>query len=135
MSDLKLDLTVEGYDVFGRTLDGLAAQVTELGLQALKAEMDDVLEAANELVPVETGELRDSGAVSDPIQVGDQVALTIGYGGDNGEVFYALDQHENLTYGHEEGKEAKFLETPLLEWTREGPRRVATEIQRGMYGP
>lgn len=130
-----MDLKLEGYDAFTAALDGLLGRVTDLGLAALKSEMDDVLDDANDLVPVDTHALQESGAVSDPIQIGDQVALTIGYGGDNGEIGYALDQHENDLYTHAEGRTDKFLEKPLLAWTSEGPRRIGVAIQRGMYSP
>lgn len=124
------DITVEvvGLEIVDQQLGRLVDLVIDVGGAGLKRELDDVLVASQAIVPVASGALHDSGAVSDPIVVGEGVALTIGYGGDNGEVDYALRQHEDLSFRHEEGKEAKFLELPLLEWTKDGPRRVATEI-------
>ncbi len=84
----------------------------------------DVIEKSRLEVPTYTGTLRNSGYALDPEynkQTGD-VHVTVGYGGPNDQVHpetgipasgYALDQHENLSYTHDPGQKAKYLEDPV----------------------
>jgi hypothetical protein len=125
----------EGLEAVDACLASLLPRTLQLGALALEEELHDVLGESEPLVPFLTGALAASGAVSDPIEVGDAVAATIGYGGDNGEISYALVQHEDLALHHDEGREAKFLETPLLAWTKEGPGRIARAIYEGLGRP
>lgn len=127
----EITVGVVGFDVFERAASALLPRMIEAGVGALKEELDEVLGQSQEIVPYLSGALHDSGAVSDPIQIGDEVAATIGYGGDNGEVFYALDQHENDSYQHRPGQTDKFLEKPLTDWTKDGPKRVAEAMKEG----
>lgn len=120
---------VLGFDAFSQALLHLGDSVIDAGADLLKEDVErHILEPSQELVPVESGRLKESGAVSDPVVIGEAVAVSVGYGGDNGEVSYALDQHENQSYQHQEGKTDKFLEKPILEWTKEGPARVARAL-------
>lgn len=117
---------VTGMDAFRRSVLSLAADVQQAVATELAREMVGVLEVSQELCPVDTKRLVESGAVSDPSVQGDgSVSIRISYGGDN-EVPYALIQHERLDYRHAAGKQAKFLERPLLEWTRNGPGRAVS---------
>jgi hypothetical protein len=42
---------------------------------------------------------------------------------------YAARQHEELGYSHKEGKQAKYLETPLKEFSREFAQNIADAIK------
>jgi hypothetical protein len=61
------------------------------------------------LVPVDTGVLRDSAIVQEPVVNGDEVTVELGFGGAASD--YAIEQHENLDYKHPNGGQAKYLET------------------------
>jgi hypothetical protein len=126
-----MTLQAQGLDSFSRQLTSeLPGSVLDALGVALKREMDQVMVESKELCPVGDSErLVESGAVSDPIYGQGQVVVQLGYGGDNGEVHYALIQHERLDYTHEPGKTAKFLERPLLAWTKDGPRRTLLSIR------
>lgn len=124
-----------GLEVVDAMLGRMGAVVLGDGGRALEREMANVLAESQDLVPYLTGALHDSGYVSDPFYGADEVAITIGYGGENGEVPYALEQHEDLDYTHAEGKEAKYLEKPLLEWTKTGPQVVGIHIFAGLRNP
>jgi hypothetical protein len=120
---------VVGLDAFRRRVLSLVPQVEAVGAVGLKREMVGVLEVSQRLCPVDTKRLVNSGRVDDPEIGGGIVNVYISYGGDN-DVPYALIQHERLDYKHAQGKQAKFLERPLLEWTRDGPEN----LMRGVAG-
>lgn len=69
------------------------------------------------------GTLRDSGTVLPPEWRGDVCSVTLGYGG--AAEAYALRQHEDLTYQHKPGQQAKYLEQPLDEDARNVTQRIA----------
>jgi hypothetical protein len=123
---------VQGLEGFARQLTSeLPGSVLDALGASLKREMDDVMVASKALCPVDSEDLVNSGAVSDPIFGAGQVVVQLGYGGDNGEIRYALIQHERLDYTHAPGKTAKFLERPLLEWTKDGPGRTLRSVRIG----
>jgi len=73
---------------------------------------EHVLEEANRIVPFEDGDLERSGHAWPPEQVG----LVGGEGMQTAVTYdtpYAVDQHEELDYQHDEGRQAKYLETPI----------------------
>lgn len=94
------------------------------------------------LVPVETGTLKRSGRVEEPVVEADSVSVTVGYGygeaypakaqGDGDEMVgprYAIYVHEILRNKHKPPTQAKFLETPAVaiapalgEFIQEGVR-------------
>lgn len=72
--------------------------------RAAYAAGEHLLGAANVHVPLEEGTLERSGTVSDP----DQGAVTVSY-----DTPYAVRQHEDLTYQHDPGRTAKWLENAM----------------------
>lgn len=92
---------------------------------ALYEVANEVMAESKRLVPVDTGALKGSGYVSEPrVELG-KVEVEIGYGGP--AAAYAVRQHEDLSYAHPGGGQAKFLEQPLtaLDLPREIAARVA----------
>lgn len=97
---------------------------------------------SQQIVPVETGTLKRSGRVDEPVVDADSVSVTVGYGygsqyaakaqGDGDELTgpgYGVYVHEILTNKHKPPTQAKFLETPaaaiapaLGEFIQEGVR-------------
>jgi hypothetical protein len=75
--------------------------------------------------PVETGVLRASGRVSEPIHEGKQISVILSYGGAAND--YAIPQHERLDYHHKVGQ-AKFLESVLNESRSSMSARIAARI-------
>ena len=61
------------------------------------------------MVPLEDGELSQSGTVSAEIE-GSTAVAAISFG-----TPYAVRQHEVMSYRNDPGREAKFLERPLFE--------------------
>jgi hypothetical protein len=104
--------------------------------QALYAEANDIMAQSQEIVPVDTGILKDSGTVLDPEINGNRVEVVMGYGG--AASAYALRQHEDLSYRHAEGKQAKYLEQPAREamddFEQSLTDRIEGIIERGDLG-
>jgi hypothetical protein len=88
-----------------------------------KCVLDLQRKSAN-IAPVKLGDLRGS-ATSNVTVVNDQVIGEMGFGED-----YALAQHENLTWKHPVGGEAKYLEKPYLE----NKERYTKAIERAVKG-
>lgn len=88
--------------VKGRTHDGARKG---LGLAGR-----NTLNVSNSQVPHEEGDLERDGGVSVD---GERLRSAISYGRSADTAKYAVDQHENLTYHHDSGRNAKFLENAL----------------------
>lgn len=69
----------------------------------------DLKRRAVQRAPIQTGDLRGSADTRVKDNSG-QVEGLVGFSSE-----YAIEQHENLTYNHPRGGEAKFLERPYLE--------------------
>lgn len=70
---------------------------------ALRDAGEYVLEQSSREVPHEVGDLQDSGRVTVD---GDTCAISY-------DTPYAVRQHEDMTYQHDAGRKAKYLEDPL----------------------
>jgi len=103
--DIIADIIAKVYAQAGRDALDLHAELVEL--------MEDI---KTNYVPIETGDLADSGYVSEPFLVGDKFwTIAIGFSSEHGGYDYALIQHERLDYFHPHGQ-AKYLEEPLTQW-------------------
>lgn len=89
-------------------LQAIAAEFPEKAEKGLGEWAEYVLGEAVNLVPIEEGTLQNSGttAVS-----GDTAAVGFGLGA---AAPYAARQHEDMTYRHDAGRQAKYLEIPLV---------------------
>lgn len=77
---------------------------------AVRRGAEALLKAANETVPVEDGDLKDSGRV----QMGEEGMATISYGTE-----YAVRQHEDTGLQHDGSGRAKWLQLAAQERARE----------------
>ena len=92
----------------------------------LTEEAEEVITAADELVPADIGNLKGSKFVEPPIVLGGDVTVELGYG--NTATLYAMSVHENPRSGQTGGRtpsgskrktfakvgEWKYLETPFV---------------------
>lgn len=100
---------------------------------------EEIITEAKKLTPVLEGVLKSSGHVQLPVISGNQVEVSMGFGGPAGagnqgetnrkEVGYAVVVHENLEAHHKVGQ-AKYLEMPfdrmkdkMIEKTKQGLER------------
>lgn len=80
--------------------------------RAVFSEAETVLNESKKIVPVDTGVLKNSGAVSPPKIEPGSVEVEITYGG--AAAPYALYVHEDPEARHEPGKTYKYLEIPVM---------------------
>lgn len=78
---------------------------------------EHVLQEANLIVPIEEGTLERSGVASSDESV---LQAAVSY-----DTPYSVVQHENLTFHHDAGRQAKYLETPIND---AGVKRKVEEL-------
>jgi hypothetical protein len=91
-----------------RKMHTAAADIRRLQVRAVEAEAQKILKEAQSRVPVDTGQLRDSGRV-EMHEDGTTIKARIVFGTD-----HAIPVHEDLEAKHPSGQ-AKFLESALNE--------------------
>ena len=114
---------------------------------ALKKEAELIMtDSKSNYVPVDTGNLRDSGYVAEPKIGGTHATVELGYGG--AAAGYALFVHENPRAGKTQGLspkgrpykswsqigEWKFLETPFKAALSGMPQRIASYMKSHVGG-
>ena len=126
----------DGFDVKVQGLEETLALLTDLPYKLqrrlaaeLKEQLTEVLEKAKDLAPYERGDLAGSGRLVGPRIYGGRVYFTLDFGVEP-QLAYALIQHEGLSFSHPGGKESKFLEKPLAEWSATGPVEAITAALR-----
>lgn len=95
-----------------------------LASQGLQKALEHTLAKANALVPLEEGTLMRSGKVSV-----DQLGGAISY-----DTPYAVRQHEELTWRHAPGRQAKYLEQPMRTEREEMLRLMAVPLRVWLRG-
>jgi hypothetical protein len=90
--------------------------------RGLQLAAEHVLEEANRVVPIEEATLLRSGVVS--VDEG-SLRAAVSY-----DTPYAVRQHEELSYQHDAGRTAKYLETPLSSERGAAESIIAREIKR-----
>lgn len=94
---------------FNRVVNGLE----EISADGLEYALRPTFEKSQELVPVDTGDLKNSGYL-EVRRTARGVAAEIGYS-KGGNPHYGPFVHETLEFYHEPPTQAKFLEQPLIE--------------------
>lgn len=91
---------------------------------------------AKRIVPHDTGILQASGHVQLPDLTKRQPIVVLGFGGPAAkggkDVGYAKVQHENTTFRHRPGRQAKYLITPALRAVPTMGRKIGAEIFLGL---
>lgn len=130
----------------GKSISALLSQYGERAEKSLGAQLyreaQGIMASSQGLVPVDTGALRSSGYVKEPEREGDQVVVTLGYGGPAAKINpksgestdgYAIHVHENLDAVHKVGT-AKFLELPFDQAKSGMAGRIANNIRADLHG-
>ena len=89
-------------------LAGIQRQLEAAAQRGVLLGAEHVLGESTKVVPIEEATLSRSGKASAETQ-GDVAVAAVSY-----DTEYAVVQHERLDYRHDEGRTAKYLETPLL---------------------
>ena len=101
------DIVVQTSEELLQCIQAAIAQYPQVVSDAVWAEMQTILQDAQAITPVDTGLLRASGHVSDPIVTDGEIDVEIGF-----YTNYAIYVHEDLSAKHPTGQ-AKFLETAI----------------------
>jgi len=114
--------------VIQQNLEHVVGGIDNAMPQALKFGLQPIFDLSQELVPVDTAKLKNSGFLE--IQkTSTGAAAAIGYG-KGGQPFYTGIVHERLDLRHARGKQAKFLEEPVNRLIDTFARRVVLYVQR-----
>ncbi len=123
---MKIRVTITGIQRTQRELEGFlkrCPQAVGIGLYHLG---ERVMNASQRLVPVQTGELRDSAYVTAPDVSRSRVQVELGYGAE-----HAVEIHEDTSASHTTGQ-AKFLETAILQRARGAIYQVVKRAERAI---
>ena len=100
-------------------------QINAGAAEGLAKAADDILREATKTVPFEEGILSGDGQTS--VDEANLVA-TVYYDGESNP--YAVRQHEELTWRHDEGRRAKWLELTAQEEAQAVQNIIADEIRK-----
>lgn len=92
----------------------------------LTSAAEAIIAESKDIAPYDDGDLYDSAFVDPPKVAGKTTTVDLGYRG----LPYIIDQHESLHYHHPNGKQAKFLEKPMMEQAPKTLNRIAAEIRK-----
>ncbi|MFF5142528.1 hypothetical protein ACFY6U_22835 [Streptomyces sp. NPDC013157] len=108
------------------TWNGAAAlgRMREGALRGVQLGAEHLLQVSRGRVPIEEGTLERSGVVSVDEQ---SVTAAVSY-----DTPYAVRQHEELTYRHDHGRTAKYLEGPLHEENSAITEIIAAQVRRSL---
>lgn len=103
-------IQVKATEEIIESLSEFTEQFPQAVADALWSECQIIMNQSKEQCPVDTGRLRASGEVSEPVVEPGKVEVSLGYGTD-----YAIYVHEDLEKYHAPPTKAKFLEDPISE--------------------
>lgn len=106
-----VSFSVEGDKLIQRKLEEFMENAEKAMAAAVYTRMNEVRADAVERTPMDIGTLKNSIYVTLPVKVGGNIVCEIGAGGP--AEAYALSQHEETTWRHPNGGEAKFLENAI----------------------
>jgi hypothetical protein len=132
--------TLKGLDAMNRKIRRIADRFPDTVAGALNIEAELVMtRSKREFVPVDKGTLPNSGFVEAAVRVGNEVSVTMGFGG--AAAAYATAVHEtpsasdppswvgNVVQFSPAGHGRKYLERPLMEAVPGMPARIAARLE------
>lgn len=114
-------MIVADVEFDGKDISKLEGDMAEAALEGLRLGAEHVLKLARDRVPLEEGTLERSGRTSDDGD--DTVAVSF-------DTVYAVRQHEELTWKHDGGRSAKYLETAAAEGAKAVGQLVRAAVRR-----
>ncbi|MFE0877315.1 hypothetical protein ACFW4X_21070 [Streptomyces smyrnaeus] len=95
-------------------------------IRGLRLGAEHVLAESRKRVPIEEGTLERSGVATVDEQ---QLTAAVSY-----DTVYAVRQHEELTWRHDAGRTAKYLEGPMTEEADTVAQIIAAQLRRSLRG-
>lgn len=130
---MKVSVELKGQESLSRLFERAGNAHRKSLSAAMFAQANVVLNESLEIVPVDTGTLKDSGRVEKPKITVTGIEVEITYGGAASQ--YAGIVHEDPNARHAEGKSYKYLEIPVNnnadKFVDEVKRRFITYVRRG----
>lgn len=111
---------IKGFKEIYTKLGLLEEEIIQTALKEQKKLANNILAESQKLVPIDTGTLARSGAVSTDKNT---LTTTIFY-----DTPYARKQHEDTTLNHPNGGQAKYLERPFNEKADELETKIGQAI-------
>ena|SRR5688572_28610083 len=102
--------------------DEIKKAMREAAIRGLRKAGEHLLAESRDLVPLEEGTLERSGTV---VIDEDTLTATVVY-----DTPYAVVQHEDMTYRHAPGRQAKYLEEPFNRERDTMQALIAAELRR-----
>lgn len=124
-----IGVTVTGERAVNRELAKIAKKAPYAVAGAILEHAENIMDAAVDLAPIDTGELRRSAYIAPPEQVGGQWVIDMGFGAE-----HAMRVHEQTERTYRTG-EAKFLEKAIMKHGRSGVAKLAKAAMRRLVGP
>ena len=121
---MKQVVEIEGMDKLNALFSGMPKEVSDSVERELKIVCADLQGKAQNLAPVDTGDL--IGSAYNEVKVLDgEVGFTEPY---------ALRQHEQTGYKHPHGGQAKFLEQPYKENRDDYVKNIGDTVKKAVKG-
>ncbi len=146
MSDIfNFNFNLDGIDEVCNNLDLYDQKAVDAAAHAMVENTEALLGKSMRIVPHDEGMLEGSGSAriqnveiahgtdegalvetgtAPKVNPGATISGTVSYNKP-----YAARQHEELGYQHKEGRQAKYLETPLKEFVREFAKNIADAVR------
>jgi hypothetical protein len=122
-------IEVDGADELAKLLQNLPDEAIEATRKELQRACADLKGKAQNLAPVDTGDLRGSAFYETEAKDGGLEA-TIGF-----TAPYATRQHEEVGYNHPHGGQAKYLEEPFKQNVGKYTDKIGEAIKRAVEHP
>lgn len=106
--------------------DDIKAVLAEASFEGLQLAAEHLLQVSSQLAPHEEGDLARSGDTDEDESAGE---VSVFY-----DRPYAVRQHEELTWKHDEGKTAKYLENPMNEEADTMSELIASVARKPLGG-
>lgn len=132
--------SVRGVKEVSKKLKDLTRDLEKQQMRSLKIEAERIMtDSKQNYVPVDKGTLRNTGIVNDPVKNGDEISISMGYGGQAAPYATSLHEYsspsnpptwngEPLTFT-KPGTGPKFLELPLMKAVDGMLERLASRIK------
>lgn len=125
---MKVTAELEGLEDIVKSFNNKLKKIKRYTVKGMQDVALDLRSKSVQLAPIEKGDLRGSGYF-EVTETGDQVIGEVGFTAE-----YAWRQHEDLSYNHPLGGQAKYLEQPFNENTDKYIAHLKNSAEDGWDG-
>lgn len=125
--NIQVELPASEREKFEKSLHNASKDIIQKCAGSLYRSAERIMRISKDtFVPVDTGALQSSGNVSLPVITESSIEVVLSYG--NESVDYAISVHETDKH-YRNGKQWKYLETPLKDSLNEIMDRLKEEVR------